>query len=52
MRELLIFIICSFTLVIACSEKDDSLDGNESKFEEDNAKFTERLNEKEKMIEN
>ncbi|WP_225986009.1 hypothetical protein [Psychrobacillus glaciei] len=48
----MIFIPCSFMHVTACSGKDDSLDGNEIQFEEDNAKFTERLNEKEKMIEN
>lgn len=47
MRGLLVLILCSSTLVTTCSEKDDSLDGNESPFEEKNIKSTERLNEKE-----
>ncbi|GIP46392.1 hypothetical protein J45TS6_48510 [Paenibacillus sp. J45TS6] len=51
MRKLLIVAICSFTLLTACSQKDDSLEGYESKLEEEKTKFTETLNEKEKKIE-
>lgn len=51
MRGLLVLFICSFTLLTACSQKDVSLDKKENQLEEVNAIFTERLNEKEKKIE-
>ncbi|MFJ7738778.1 hypothetical protein ACIQ2D_20930 [Lysinibacillus sp. NPDC097287] len=50
-RGLLVLIICSFTMLTACSQKDDSLDKNESQLEEVNAEFSGMLNEKDKKIE-
>lgn len=51
MRKLLILTICSLTLITACTQNNDSLEGYVAQLEEENSKFTERLNEKEKRIE-
>lgn len=48
-RSLLLLIICSFTLLTACS-KDESFNGNENQLEEKNLELAEQLNEKEKKI--
>ena len=51
-KRLLLLIVCSFALVTACSQAENSLGAKASHLEADNLKLTERLNDKEKMIEN
>ena len=50
-RGLKVLIICSITLLTACSLKEDSLGKNESQIEEVDTEFSGMLNEKDKKIE-
>ena len=51
MKKLLLLMVCSITLITACSQADDSLKGNESQLEIDKAALSESLSNKENKIE-